>query len=481
MKQPAFNPYLPGYEYIPDAEPRAFGDRVYIYGSHDFFGGDRFCPGDYVCWSAPADDLGNWRNEGVIYRRTQDPNNRDDRMDLYAPDCVQGPDGRYYLYYTPNRMPSVSIAVSEHPAGPFEYYGTVSHPDGTPYGFLETDTFGFDPGVLVDDDGSVWMYVGFAPFGALKEMFRKNGRVCDGMACVKLERDMKTVIRHKANLIPGHDLAIGTEFEDHGFYEASSPRKINGRYYLIYSSERSHDLCYAVSSRPDGEFRYGGIIVSIGDIGYQGNTEAVNYTGNTHGGLVELGNQWYVFYHRQTNRQKCARQGCAEKIEILGDGSIPQVEITSCGLNAGPLPAKGIYEARIACNLSSREGTFAYLETFEDDPKGIHPYFTQLTAEREEDSLQYIANFTSGALAGFKYFRFSGDETEIRVSLRGSAKGRMTVSAALSGKPAACIEVAGTPDFSDFCAPLSVPAGDFPLFFTFDGSGAMDLMRFEIR
>ena len=121
MKQPAFNPYLPGYEYIPDAEPRAFGDRVYIYGSHDFFGGDRFCPGDYVCWSAPADDLGNWRNEGVIYRRTQDPNNRDDRMDLYAPDCVQGPDGRYYLYYTPNRMPSVSIAVSEHPAGPFEY------------------------------------------------------------------------------------------------------------------------------------------------------------------------------------------------------------------------------------------------------------------------------------------------------------------------------------------------------------------------
>lgn len=38
MKQQAFNPYLPGWEYIPDGEPHIFGDRVYIYGSHDSFG-----------------------------------------------------------------------------------------------------------------------------------------------------------------------------------------------------------------------------------------------------------------------------------------------------------------------------------------------------------------------------------------------------------------------------------------------------------
>ena len=31
MKQQAFNPYLPGWEYIPDGEPHIFGDRVYIY------------------------------------------------------------------------------------------------------------------------------------------------------------------------------------------------------------------------------------------------------------------------------------------------------------------------------------------------------------------------------------------------------------------------------------------------------------------
>lgn len=34
MKQTR-NPYLPGWEYIPDGEPKFFGDRVYVYGSHD--------------------------------------------------------------------------------------------------------------------------------------------------------------------------------------------------------------------------------------------------------------------------------------------------------------------------------------------------------------------------------------------------------------------------------------------------------------
>ena len=57
MKRQAFNPYLPSWEYIPDGEPHVFGDRVYIYGSHDYFNGNVFCLGDYVCYSAPVTDL----------------------------------------------------------------------------------------------------------------------------------------------------------------------------------------------------------------------------------------------------------------------------------------------------------------------------------------------------------------------------------------------------------------------------------------
>lgn len=56
MKKQGFNPYLPSWEYIPDGEPHVFDGRVYVFGSHDRFGGHTYCPNDYVCWSAPVDN-----------------------------------------------------------------------------------------------------------------------------------------------------------------------------------------------------------------------------------------------------------------------------------------------------------------------------------------------------------------------------------------------------------------------------------------
>ena len=112
-KKQAFNPYLPSWEYIPDGEPYVFGDRVYVYGSHDFFDGYVFCMGDYVCWSAPVNDLSDWRYEGVIYPRNEDPRNKDGKMCLYAPDVTVGPDGRYYLYYVLDKINIMSVAVCD--------------------------------------------------------------------------------------------------------------------------------------------------------------------------------------------------------------------------------------------------------------------------------------------------------------------------------------------------------------------------------
>lgn len=93
------SPFLPGWEYIPDGEPHIFGDRLYLFGSHDRFGGKRFCLNDYVVWSAPLSDLSAWKYEGVSYRKDQDPDNPRGKLELWAPDATQGPDGRYYLYY----------------------------------------------------------------------------------------------------------------------------------------------------------------------------------------------------------------------------------------------------------------------------------------------------------------------------------------------------------------------------------------------
>ena len=125
----AFNPYLPSWEYIPDGEPRVFGDRVYVYGSHDHFNARIFCVGDYVCWSAPVENLKDWRYEGVIFKKNQDPKNRLGIRLLFAPDVVQGADGKFYLYYAFDFMGMIGVAVAEKPAGPYRFYGHVHYQD----------------------------------------------------------------------------------------------------------------------------------------------------------------------------------------------------------------------------------------------------------------------------------------------------------------------------------------------------------------
>ena len=98
------NPYLPRWEYIPDGEPRVFGDRIYIYGSHDSAGADEFC--DYVlkCWSAPVSDPTKWVCHGDIFHTRSDRDHPSDidwgteESRLFAPDVVCGKDGKYYLY-----------------------------------------------------------------------------------------------------------------------------------------------------------------------------------------------------------------------------------------------------------------------------------------------------------------------------------------------------------------------------------------------
>jgi len=157
MKKQGFNPFLPSWEYIPDGEPHIFDGRVYVYGSHDKFNGYVYCMNDYVCWSADENNLTDWRYEGVIFKKTDDPFNADGSMNLYAPDVTRGPDGRYYLYYVLDKTDVVSVAVCGSPAGKYEFLGYVHHPDGTMYGRKEGDLPQFDPGVLTEADKPIFI------------------------------------------------------------------------------------------------------------------------------------------------------------------------------------------------------------------------------------------------------------------------------------------------------------------------------------
>lgn len=120
MKKQVYNPYLPSYEYIPDGEPRVFGERLYIYGSHDRFGGNYYCENDYVCWSAPLSDLSDWKYEGVIFQHTDHIKDechkkaeKNGRYYLFAPDVIQGRNGRFYMYYSIADSSIISVAVCD--------------------------------------------------------------------------------------------------------------------------------------------------------------------------------------------------------------------------------------------------------------------------------------------------------------------------------------------------------------------------------
>lgn len=471
MKKQGVNPYLPSWEYIPDGEPHVFHDRVYVYGSHDRYNGHAFCLNDYVCWSAPADDLADWRYEGVIYEKTDDPLNPDGRMCLYAPDVTRGPDGRYYLYYVLDKVSVVSVAVCDTPAGKYEFYGYVRYADGTRLGDRAGDQPQFDPGVLTEG-GLTYLYTGFCAIGDKSR---------SGAMATIIGSDMLTIIEEPTFIVPSEPYSKGTGFEGHAFFEAPSIRKRGDTYYFVYSSEVMHELCYATSKHPTKGFTYRGVVVSNNDLhidSYKPANKPMYYGGNNHGGMVEANGQWYMFYHRHTNGTSFSRQGCIEPIKFLEDGTIPQVEITTSGPNGGPLVGRGEYPAYLACHLFTNTDEY-YTGTHGAWMDGRFPKITQDGKDGDEE-VGYIANMRDSATAGFKYFQCEGVK-RVKIKTRGYARGSFEVKTAWNGPSLGSIPVDFTNVWTTYAADIAVPDGVQALYFKYTGIGNASLASFTLE
>jgi len=477
------NPFLPLNEYIPDGEPHVFGDRVYLYGSHDKARSDRFCVRDYTVWSAPVEDLTRWHHHGVTYRKSQDPRSKPGKeVDYYAPDCVRGNDGRYYLYYcamgpnTKNFGP-MSVAVSDAPGGPFEYLGDIRYPDGTPVLKYLTN----DPAVL-NDGGRIWLYYGWGlardfrnkfmapiynlvqsklfqrPISEIKET-KPSILSC---AVVELEEDMLTVkTEPKAVLHSKTTAPKDSDLYHHAFYEAPSIRKIGDLYYLVYSSGENNELAYATSRYPDRGFEYRGVIISNSDLGYKDNTVPKAPAGTIHGGIECINGQWYVFYHRCTNNTDFSRQACAEPIEILPDGTIPQVEITSQGFG-GPIPARGSIPAACACNLTCGK------------PVKLGLGSQTLPRIDERDGEVYAADLKDGTRLGYKYLAFR-EVRKIGVTYRGTGEGCLEVRTREDGDAVGVIPVSPSEKWRKATAEVSIN-GIHGLYLCYRGEGKVDML-----
>lgn len=390
------NPYMPLWEHVPDGEPRVFehnGEkRVYVYGSHDIEK-ERYCGRDYVVWSAPVDDLTDWTYHGVAYETHYD-------SILYAPDVVKKGD-TYYMYAAEKCGSLVVVASSKTPYGPFE------NP-------VETK-LGFDPGILVDDDGRVYAYWG----GCAAPCY-----------IVELEDDMATFKDETLVSNPlGHSTCPWDPVDDghisliDAFFEASSPRKVMGKYVYIYSKRYEKPipelgvyepnngfLSYRFSDSPFGPFHDGGdISFNGGEILKSGDgAGTMTYQwGNNHGSIMQINGQWYVFYHRQTGVNEYSRQAMLEPIDVaMGkDGNLyigkvkfingepvssGVVEMTSQGPHINGLDAYKWISAGYACHIYG-SSLRAY----------VKPGY-----EQADTISTPVVNITSGTTVGFRYLQF---------------------------------------------------------------------------
>lgn len=432
------NPYMPLWEHIPDGEPYVFEDpdnpgkqRVYVYGSHDNLK-TMYCGRDQVVWSAPVEDLNDWRYDGIIL--VVDKNAKGEPFDsastadvLFAPDITLVTDstGKKTYYLFPNDQTggrNTLIAKSDRPDGPFEVCNWNSDDPNRVDGI-----YGFDPAVFVDDDGRIYGYWGFGHSYAAE--------IDPATMCT-----VKPGTEMVDGMIPGFEEEPGNVFR---FFEASSIRKIKDKYVFIYSRftqdgefglrTTNYTLAYAYSDKPLGPWTYGGTIIDGRgrEINEKGDTIASAVPdGNTHGSICEINGQWYVFYHRQTGTNEYARQAMVAPIEVKveeGEGGkvvISEGEYNSEGFALNGLNPLERHSAGIACWLTGPKpsihewpnNTFfgSYVEaSYGTDTNFEAPYELKNNSNR-------VVNNTDGSIVGYKYFNFTetNGKKDIQLNLR---------------------------------------------------------------
>ena len=430
------NPFLPLWEHIPDGEPYVFEDpdnegkyRVYLYGSHDDLV-TAYCGRDQVVWSAPVDDLTDWRYDGEIFSVNKNANG--ELLDsagladvLFAPDVTMKTDsaGNKVYYLFPNNQSwgrNGMVCKSSRPDGPFEVCNWSKENPNATDGVLQ-----FDPAVFVDDDGRVYGYWGFERSYAA-------------------EFDPTTMATVKPGTKIVEDMISGRNQKGiFSFFEASSIRKVKDKYVFIYSRFTkdgefglpisNYTLAYAYSDNPLGPWTYGGTIIDgrAREKDEQGNAIAsATPDGNTHGSICEVNGQWYVFYHRQTGTNEYARQAMVAPIDVKveeGKGGkvvISEGEYTSEGFALNGLNPLERHSAGIACWYTGPKpathewpnNTFygSYVEAgYGTDSNFAEPYALKNNTNR-------VVNNTAGSIVGYKYFNFNetNGKEKLQLALR---------------------------------------------------------------
>ncbi len=310
------------------ADPCAmvYGDSVYIYMTHDIYEYDSkgaIAKNGYgkiteiVCLASA--DLVNWTDHGPM--KVAGTGGISKAINSWAPTAchakVNGKD-RFFLYFA-NNGNGIYVVASDTPYGPWE---DVKNGQGlitrsTPN--CSNVTWLFDPAVLVDDDGTGYLYFG----GGVPDGQQAN----PGTARIaKLGKDFISIDGTPATLKPPY------LFEDAGI------NKIGNKYVYSYCTNwnvpngNQYGISNAViatmtSSNPMTGFNFDRKV-------FDNPSRWLGANGNNHHSFFKFKDKWYITYHSQWIQNQIGVDGgyrCSHVDYANVDESKGQI----LGVNAG--------------------------------------------------------------------------------------------------------------------------------------------------
>ncbi|MEJ8843364.1 family 43 glycosylhydrolase [Lacibacter sp. H375] len=295
----AQNPFIRD-QFTADPSARVFGNRVYVYPSHDILAKEGkgrvgwFCMEDYHVFS--SDNLTDWTDHGMIVTQNKVPWVRPDSYSMWAPDCIER-NGKYYFYFPTaakdtvahGRGFTIGVAVADKPEGPYV-------PQATPIAGVR----GIDPNVFIDKDGQAYLYWSAGNIYGAK--LKSN--------MLELDSEVK----------------ILGELPTKGLKEGPYVFERNGIYYMTYPhvENKTERLEYAIGNNPLGPFKIVGAIMD----------ESPSGCWTNHHSIIQFKNQWYLFYHDKdySPRFDKARSIRIDSLSFNADGTIRKVIPTLRGV-----------------------------------------------------------------------------------------------------------------------------------------------------
>ena len=327
---PNGNP-LVAHKFGADPYALVFEDRVYLYNTNDVLEYDtdgQVKDNTYGTINRlsiiSSDDLVNWTDHGVVVAAGPDGAAKWATQSWAPAAAHKVIDGKptFFLYFA-NNASGIGVLTSDSPTGPWiDPIGKPLIARSAPG--VQGVTWLFDPAVLVDDDGTAYIYFG----GGLPE----GESEMPNTARVMQLGDAMISIVGEAVVVPAPYM-----FEDSGI------NKVNGLYYYTYCSNfvsgarpegspGAGEIAYMVSEHPMGPWTYMGTILKN-----PGHFFGVG--GNNHHAMFQLHDSWYIAYHAQTLSKamgvpKGYRSTHLNKVQFDDDGAIREIVADMAGVEA---------------------------------------------------------------------------------------------------------------------------------------------------